>query len=133
MLKGYNEDNFTERALAHLEKDICYLAHSNWGYGMPVEDVQQELRLQLFRKFHLYDPSKKALRTWAQMVMRNRLKDMDRYVKRPHRIPLDKYVYPTNQENLYNLVNNNHSDWGTVRSGVWVMQDFEDELGYTNE
>lgn len=80
MLRGYNE-SYTERALALLEKDICYLASANWGYGMPPEDVRQELRIQVWRKIHLYNPKKKALRTWAQQVMRNRLIDMSRKKK----------------------------------------------------
>lgn len=90
MLRGYDPENYTERALWILEKDIYYLSGTNFGYGMPPEDVRQELRLQLFRKMHLYNPNKKALRTWAQQVMRNRLTDMNRYITRPHRIPLDK-------------------------------------------
>lgn len=81
MLRGYNDNSYTERALALLEKDICYLARSNWGYGMPQEDIAQELRMHLFNKLHKYHPGKKALRTWAQQVMRNRLIDMSRKKK----------------------------------------------------
>jgi RNA polymerase sigma factor (sigma-70 family) len=78
---NYNQSSYTERALSLLEKDIHYLSVSNWGYGMPPEDVRQELRIQLWRKIHLYNPHKKALRTWAQQVMRNRLIDMSRKKK----------------------------------------------------
>lgn len=76
MLQGYDQGNYTERALAHLEKDVCYLARNNWGYGMTQEDVAQELRLQLWRKLDQYDPHQRALRTWAQQVMRRKLMDM---------------------------------------------------------
>lgn len=91
MLRGYRADSYAERALALLEKDVCYLARTNWGYGMPVADVEQELRIQIWKKLHLYHPGKKALRTWAQQVMRNRLIDMSR--KKKELLDSDKRFY----------------------------------------
>lgn len=81
MLRGYNNQNYTERALELVEYDICYLAHMNWGYGMAPEDIAQELRMHLWNKIHLYDPGKASIRTWSQRVMRMRLIDMSRKKK----------------------------------------------------
>lgn len=110
MVKGYDRDNYAERALAFLEKDICYLSQMNWGYGIDKEDVAQELRLQIWRKLHLYHPGKAGLRTWGQRVMRMRLIDMKRgminqrkgYVRDMLNMP-DRRVHPESEEVLYLL------------------------------
>lgn len=110
MLRGYNFDNYTERALSLLEKDICYLAHTNWGYGMSSEDVAQELRIHLWNKIDRYNPNKKSLRTWAQQVMRMRLIDMSRHANRVSRFPIggiisfDEFSFEeVTEELIYNL------------------------------
>lgn len=77
----YRCETYTERALQSIEKDVWYLVTHNFGYGMARADVAQELRIQVWRKIHLYDPKKKSFRTWAQQVMRNRLIDMSRKKK----------------------------------------------------
>lgn len=87
MLNGYDRDSYAERALAFLEKDICYLAQMNWGYGMDSADVEQELRMHLWNKLHLYHPGKAGLRAWAQSVMRRRLISMARMVNAKSRFP----------------------------------------------
>lgn len=88
---GVPNHNFTMRAMKMLERDINLFA---WRYTIPgydVEDVKQELRWQLYRKFDRYNPQKSALRTWAWTVMRNRLTDMSRcrsdYLDQPIRFP----------------------------------------------
>lgn len=92
-----------------MEKDICYLSVMNWGYGMPAEDVAQELRMHLWKKMDKYNPNVASLRTWAQMVMRNRLKDMSRKKKelldsdRRHHFESEEYLYLQVQEE-YSLV-----------------------------
>lgn len=92
MLKvsGYN-DSYAERALALLDKDVCYLASMNWGYNMDREEVAQELRMHLWNKLHMYHPTKASLRTWAQQVMRRRLMDMAKISKR-HSVPFELII-----------------------------------------
>ncbi len=117
MLKGYDRDSYAERALAFLEKDICYLAHMNWGYGMDKEDVAQELRMHLWNKLHLYHPGKAGLRTWAQRVMRMKLIDMSQGPKRSRReiLDSDRRAFIENDEQLYTMIN------GTGSSTNWVV------------
>lgn len=71
-------ENYTELALRSLERDIQRAACQFPVKNMPWKDVEQEFRWQLYRKFHLYDPEKATLRTWAWMVMRNRWKNLMR-------------------------------------------------------
>lgn len=78
-MTGYRDDSYSERALALLEKDICYLANMySGGWGMDFDDVAQELRIHLWRKLDKYHPGKAGLRAWAQQVMRMRLIDVRR-------------------------------------------------------
>lgn len=104
MLTGYSTESYTERALSLLEKDICYLARNNWGYGMSREDVEQELRMHLWRKLHLYRPSKAGLRAWAQRVMRMRLIDMSR--KKKEMLDSDRRHHIISEEYLFVLTHN---------------------------
>lgn len=73
------EPNYSERALALLEPSVQLFSYRYQIRGMTRDDVNQELRWQLWRKFDRYNPEKASLRTWAWMVMRNRLRDMSRY------------------------------------------------------
>lgn len=102
MLKGYKVDNYTERALAILEYDVCYLSQANWGYGMSKEDVAQELRVQLWRKLHLYNPYKSSIKTWGWRVMRMRLIDMSR--KKKELLDSDRRHHIDSEEMLYVLI-----------------------------
>jgi DNA-directed RNA polymerase specialized sigma24 family protein len=103
MLRGYDRDSYAERALSFLEKDVCYLAQMNWGYGMGKDDVAQELRLHLWRKLHLYHPGKAGLRTWAQRVMRMRLIDMSR--KKKEILDSDRRAHIESEEWLWVMAN----------------------------
>lgn len=77
-MTGYRKDNYSERALELLEKDICYLSYEIRVAGLSPEDVAQELRIHLWNKLHLYNHNKAGLRAWAQAVMRRKLVDLGR-------------------------------------------------------
>lgn len=44
--------------------------------GMEWQDIAQEVKMRLWAKFKLYDPSKSGFRTWANKVMRNCITDL---------------------------------------------------------
>lgn len=121
-MTGYRTDSYSERALALLEKDVCYLAHNNWGYGMEPADVAQELRFHLWRKLHTYHPGKAELRTWAQSIMRRKLIDMSQAPNRSRRELLDSKL-----REFYDDLGDqeNSSEWEyeevTVTT-LWVVQ-----------
>lgn len=71
--------SYSERALILLEPSVQLFSYRYQIRGMTRDDVNQELRWQLWRKFDRYHPGRASLRTWAWMVMRNRLRDMSRY------------------------------------------------------
>lgn len=74
--------NWREALLQQLEPDVFLFARSRKIPGMDMDDVAQELRFHLFKKLHLFNPTKSSLRTWGWMVMRNKLislwRDADR-------------------------------------------------------
>lgn len=46
--------------------------------GMEWQDIAQEVKTRLWLKFELYDASKSSLKTWANKVMRNCIRNLIR-------------------------------------------------------
>lgn len=72
----YDKKIWSEFALKVLEGDVQFLARRYHIKGYEFEDLCQELRMHLWRKISKYDPRISGIRTWANAVMRNRLKDL---------------------------------------------------------
>jgi len=70
-------ESYSELALRSIDKDVRYLA---WKWYIPnytKEEIEQELRLRVWEKIPLYSvESGVSFRTWANMLMRNRLKNL---------------------------------------------------------
>jgi RNA polymerase sigma factor (sigma-70 family) len=79
--------NYTEVYIEALEPDVKYLASKYHIDGYECCDLEQELRIQLFRKLAKYDPHYgTSPRTWATIVMTNRLRDLARRENRRNAI-----------------------------------------------
>ena len=71
------EQNYSEIAIRSIEKDVQYLA---WKWYIPNytnDEIAQELRLRVWEKISLYSiESGVSFRTWANVLMKNRLKNL---------------------------------------------------------
>lgn len=76
-----DENYYSTLAMKVFEWDISLMCRLYKIRGYEADDLAQELRLQLWRKLPLYDPTKSGLRTWAVKVMKNKIKDLYRYSK----------------------------------------------------
>lgn len=65
-----------EVALQSLENDIVHKANKYIIHHHTADDLAQELRIHLWYALPNYDPHKSSLRTWANMVMINRIKNI---------------------------------------------------------
>jgi RNA polymerase sigma factor (sigma-70 family) len=69
---------FKTEAILQLDEDICYLSE-HWNIpGMEADDIAQELRLFLWKKLDGYDPARSSIRTYADRIMKNKLRNMYR-------------------------------------------------------
>lgn len=69
--------NYTDEMLRSLEGDIYFWCSRYHIPGYELEDLQQECRFKLWRKIENYDAQKGILvRTWANTVIKNHLKDL---------------------------------------------------------
>ena len=67
---------FKTEAILQLDEDICYLSEC-WNIpGMEADDIAQELRMFLWKKLDIYDPARSSIRTFADRIMKNKLRDM---------------------------------------------------------
>lgn len=66
-------------AMNSLEKYIVCESCQNKIYGYEPDDLAQELRILLWNKLNTWQ-GKSSLRTWANQVMKNRLKNIARAV-----------------------------------------------------
>ena len=93
------EQNYSEIAIRSIEKDVQYLA---WKWYIPNytnDEIAQELRLRVWEKISLYSiESGVSFRTWANVLMKNRLKNILRAQMNQSRgegallLPLDNSV-----------------------------------------
>jgi len=93
------EINYSELAIISIEKDVQYLA---WKWYIPNytnDEIAQELRLRVWEKISLYSTeSGVSFRTWANVLMKNRLKNLLRAQMNQSRgegallLPLDNSV-----------------------------------------
>lgn len=85
-----------EEYIREIEPDIRQKAVSycgNWQIrGLDWEDLAQEFRIQLRKKFPKYEPTKASFRTWANKVMLNRVKDIARASQAKKRQPLNRAI-----------------------------------------
>lgn len=76
--------NFEEH-LKLIEKDISAKAWAQ-RFKIPglydVQDVEQELRMHLLKKFPNFDPKKAGFRTWAKWEMKSRIGDLRKREKK---------------------------------------------------
>lgn len=74
---NYDPNVYTELAMKLLEGDISYVCSRYHIPGYDQEDLKQELRLLLWQKIPYFDHTRGILmRTWANTLMRNRLKNI---------------------------------------------------------
>lgn len=111
-------EKYTERAMQMLDKDIVELSKQFAIWGHTPEEVAQELRWQIFRKIHLYDPTKASIRTWGVSVCRRRLIDMDRVGNKKNVDVL----------NTMRWVPLEVEDSGTGEEGHWFTADFDENI-----
>jgi RNA polymerase sigma factor (sigma-70 family) len=79
--------NYTEVYIKALEPDINHFATKHHIENYEIDDLKQELRMQLYKKLGNYDPNYGVSpRTWASIVMANRIKDLARKENRRHKI-----------------------------------------------
>ena len=75
----YDINTFSERAMNDLEPLIEFWCHRYNIYGMDNEDVEQEVRLHLWRKLKRFKHDQgTSIYTWGNNVVRNRLRDLFR-------------------------------------------------------
>lgn len=72
----YNEGLYSELALKLIEGDIRWVARQYSVPGYDLDDLQQELRLIIWAGLTKYNPALVSFRTWANVVMRNRLREL---------------------------------------------------------
>lgn len=73
----YDEEIYTEFALRVLEHDIRFWCSRYYVPGYDQEDLEQECRLKLWQQISKFNPKQGVLvRTWAQNVIKNTLKDL---------------------------------------------------------
>jgi len=97
-------DDWRIQALNTLEKDVLLYAYRYHIINLTQEDVEQELRYQLWRKLPLFNPNRSSIRTWAWLVMRSRLIDLDQATKKKNHDCLDN-------PNKMPLIDDEISDW----------------------
>ena len=85
-MPDYDEKLYSELAMLVLEHDIDWVASRYWIPGHDLDDLKQELRLELWQKIKMFDHTKGVmLRSWANTVMRNKLRNMLRDATRKKR------------------------------------------------
>lgn len=83
------------QALNSLERDVVMFAKMYKIKNLTQEDVEQELRFHLWKKLHLFNPSKSSLRTWSWRVLRNKTITLNRIVIKKNHDCLDsEWRYP---------------------------------------
>ena len=72
------DEYYSMLAMRVFEHDISLIcSQDQWQVkGYTPEDLAQEVRLQLWRKLPLYNPTKASLRTWANRVIKNRIRNL---------------------------------------------------------
>jgi DNA-directed RNA polymerase specialized sigma24 family protein len=65
--------------LNELEKYIVYESCQNKIYGLEPDDIAQELRVLLWNKLPTWQ-GRSNVRTWANKVMKNKIKDIRKFV-----------------------------------------------------
>jgi len=69
--------NYSNRALDDLEHDISYWCSRYWIPGYEKEDLEQECRMAIWKAYNKYNTLQgTALRTWSNMVVKNRLREL---------------------------------------------------------
>ena len=64
--------------LKEFDPIIIAEAHLHDIPGMDWQDIAQEIRIHLWNKFDLFDVKKSSFKTWANRVMKNRIKNLIR-------------------------------------------------------
>ena len=68
----YDEEIWSEFAMKLLEGYVHMVAKQYYIPGLEYEDLCQELRMQLWRKLHKYNPKKAGIKAWALRVLKNK-------------------------------------------------------------
>lgn len=93
----YQNKTYSERALANLEPSVHFWCQRYYIKGYELEDLEQEVRLHLWRKLRNFDPNNGVLiYTWGNWVIKNRLKDLLKHENRKKRRHDDSF-YELNQ------------------------------------
>jgi len=82
-----------EEKIKSIDSCIIEIRYFTFGYrveGMGIEDQMQELKLHLFKKLDLFDPSKSSLQTFANRITRNKCIDLDRCLNKQKRTEVRK-------------------------------------------
>ena len=93
----YQNKTYSERALTNLEPSIHFWCQRYYIKGYEIEDLEQEIRLHLWKKLRNFDHNNGVLiYTWGNQVIKNRLKDLLRHENRKKRRHNDS-LYEINQ------------------------------------
>jgi len=76
-VKGYSGAP-EEEAMKILEGYIISASNRYHVEGFDAEDIAQELRLHLWKKLHLYNPTIGTIETWGYRVISNKVRDLSR-------------------------------------------------------
>jgi RNA polymerase sigma-70 factor (ECF subfamily) len=78
------------KLFAHFAPRLKSFHRRSGASDIVAEDLAQETLMIVWRKAHLYDPSKAAPAAWIYTISRNRMIDMIRREKNPDNYPLDE-------------------------------------------
>ena len=80
----------------HLEHDIKYICRNHGVKGYDQNDLAQELRFELLKRIPNYDCYRAGIRTWANKIMRNKIKNLVRDSNRAKR-KIQYYINPLSE------------------------------------
>jgi len=112
-----------------LEKSVNGMAAKYYLKGMEREDIRQELWLIIFEKMREFNPDKSSIKTWANMIMKNRIIDLLRrngYRKKICGIDIDGVVQEKRQGKVVIKENRDFFDivpLEEIKKGVYASRD----------
>lgn len=70
---------------ASYEADVIAKSKKSFIPGYEWEDIAQELRIALWKKLQKFSPQKASSRTYAQLIMRSKIRDLVKFSGRKKR------------------------------------------------
>ena len=73
-----NNNSYAYRAMELLEPHIISSCFQYQFGNYDINDMAQELRLRLWQQLRNYNPQRASLRTWGNIVIKNKIKNIKR-------------------------------------------------------